>query len=68
MGAVSEADIVTLQNGDRLASRILYLKFGLLQVNSAHTGSTSIEWPSVRSIQSNYSFRVEKFGGERFAG
>jgi hypothetical protein len=64
----AKTDIVTLQNGDRITCRILYLKFGLLQVNSAHTGSISIEWPSVRSIQSNYSFRVEKFGGEHFAG
>ncbi len=69
MGAVrAKTDIVTLQNGDRITCRILYLKFGLLQVNSAHAGSISIEWPSVRSIQSNYSFRVEKFGGEHFAG
>jgi hypothetical protein len=69
MGAVrAKTDIVTLQNGDRITCRILYLKFGLLQVNSAHTGSIAIEWPSVRSIQSNYSFRVEKFGGQHFAG
>jgi Protein of unknown function, DUF481 len=69
MGAErAKTDIVTLQNGDRITCRILYLKYGLLQVNSAHTGSISIEWPSVRSIQSNYSFRVEKFGGQHFAG
>jgi Protein of unknown function, DUF481 len=64
----AKTDIVTLQNGDRITCRILYLKFGLLQVSSAHTGSISIEWPSVRTIQSSYSFRVEKFGGEHFAG
>jgi Protein of unknown function, DUF481 len=69
MGAArAKTDIVTLQNGDRITCRILSLKFGLLQVNSAHEGGISIEWPSVRSIQSNYSFRVEKFGGEHFAG
>jgi hypothetical protein len=43
----AKTDIVTLQNGDRITCRILYLKYGLLQVNSAHTGSISIEWPSV---------------------
>ncbi len=64
----AKTDIVMLQNGDRVTCRILYLKFGLLQVNSAQTGSLSIEWPNVRSIQSNYSFRVEKFGGQHFAG
>jgi hypothetical protein len=64
----AKTDIITLQNGDRITCRILSLKFGLLQVNSAHEGGISIEWPSVRSIQSNYSFRVEKFGGEHFAG
>jgi Protein of unknown function, DUF481 len=64
----AKTDVVTLKNGDRITGRILYLKFGILQVNSAHTGGVSIEWPSVRSIQSNYSFRVESFGGAHYAG
>jgi hypothetical protein len=64
----AKSDVVMLTNGDRITCRILYLKFGILQVNSAHTGGVSIEWPSVRSIQSNYSFRVEKFGGQHYAG
>jgi hypothetical protein len=73
VGAASAAeraktDLITLQNGDRITGRILYVQYGILQVSSQHAGSISIEWPSVRSIQSGYSFRVEKLGGEYFAG
>jgi hypothetical protein len=64
----AKTDLVTLQNGDRLTGRILYVQYGILQLNSMHTGSVSIEWPSVRSIQSSYAFRVERIGGQHFTG
>jgi hypothetical protein len=64
----AKTDIVTLQNGDRITCRILYVQYGILRVNSVHTGDISIEWPSVRSIRSSYSFRVEQFGGKYLAG
>jgi hypothetical protein len=64
----AKTDVITLQNGDRITGRILYVQFGYLQINSAHTGHVSVEWPSVRSIQSRYAFRVERSGGQHFAG
>jgi hypothetical protein len=64
----AKTDIVTLQNGDRITCRILYVQYSILRVNSVHTGDISIEWPSVRSIRSSYSFRVEQFGGKYLAG
>jgi hypothetical protein len=64
----AKTDLVTLTNGDRITGRILYMQYGILQLSSVHEGSLSIEWPSVRSIQSDYSFRVERLGGEYVAG
>jgi Protein of unknown function, DUF481 len=64
----AKTDIITLQNGDRITGRILYAEYGILQVNSGQAGGLSIEWPNVRSIQSNYAFRVERLGGEHVAG
>src|SRR5580692_9941050 len=58
----AKTDIITLQNGDRITGRILYAEYGILQVNSGQAGGLSIEWPNVRSIQSNYAFRVERLG------
>jgi hypothetical protein len=64
----AKSDVVILQNGDRITGRILYAQYGILQVNSVQTGEVSIEWPNVRSVQSVYSFRVERLGGQYFAG
>jgi hypothetical protein len=64
----TKSDVVTLQNGDRLTGRILYVQYGALQLSSAHSGSVSIEWPSISSITSQYAFRVERIGGEYLAG
>jgi hypothetical protein len=63
-----KTDIITLQNGDRVTGRILYAEFGYLHLNSAHAGTISIEWPSVRAITSQYAFRVERFGGLHYEG
>jgi len=63
-----KTDVITLQNGDRISGRILYAQFGYLQLNSAHSGTVAIEWPSIRSIQSQYAFRVERSGGLFYTG
>jgi hypothetical protein len=69
LGAEREkTDVVTLQNGDRFTGRILYVQYGYLQLNSAHSGTVSIEWPSIRSIKTEYSFRVEAARGLHYAG
>ena len=63
-----KTDVVIQDNGDRLTGRILYVQFGLLQLSSKHSGSVAIEWPSVHTIVSQYEFRIERFGGQLYAG
>jgi hypothetical protein len=63
-----KTDVVVQENGDRLTGRILYVQYGILQLSSKHSGSVSIEWPSVHTIVSAYEFRVERFGGKSYAG
>lgn len=63
-----KTDVVVQHNGDRLTGRILYVQFGILQLSSKHSGSVAIEWPSVHTILSAYQFRVERFGGQIYAG
>jgi hypothetical protein len=57
-----------LHNGDRITGRILYAQFGYLQLNSEHSGTVAIEWPSIHSIESHYEFRVERAGGRLYTG
>jgi Protein of unknown function, DUF481 len=64
----AKTDVITLLNGDRVTGRILYAEYGILQVNSVQAGELSIEWPNVRSVRSNYAFRVERLGGQYIAG
>jgi hypothetical protein len=63
-----KTDVITQQNGDRATGRILYAQFGLLHLDSAHSGTLSIEWPSINGISSVYPFRVERFGGLHYQG
>lgn len=63
----AKTDTVTLDNGDRITGRIISVQYGILQINSAHTGDVSVEWPSVHAIQSKYAFRVETLYGQ-YAG
>ena len=60
--------MITLLNGDRFTGRIIAMEYGKLQLNSAHAGDVSIEWPSIRSVSSQYPFRVEQFGSRHYAG
>jgi hypothetical protein len=64
----SKSDVITLEDGERLTGRILYMRYGSVQLNSTHAGDISIEWPSVRAISSKYAFRVETITGEYLAG
>ena len=63
-----KTDLIILKNGDQVTGRVLYVQFGMLQVNSAQVGDVSIEWPNVRSLHSIYAFRVERLGGAVYAG
>ena len=63
-----KTDVITLHNGDRFTGRIISAQYGYLQLDSKHSGSLSIEWPSVLSIETHYDFRVVRFGGMHYAG
>ncbi len=67
-GEREKTDVVILDNGDRVTGRILNVQYGKLQISSRHSGTVSIEWPAIRSLQSTYAFRVERFGGAVVAG
>jgi hypothetical protein len=38
-----KTDLIILKNGDQVTGRVLYVQFGMLQVNSAQVGDVSIE-------------------------
>jgi putative salt-induced outer membrane protein YdiY len=63
-----KTDVITLHNGDHYTGRILYAQYGYLHLSAEHSGTVAIEWPSIRSIETVYSFRVERFGGLHYAG
>jgi len=63
-----KTDVITLRNGDHITGRIISAQYGYLQLDSKHSGSVSIEWPSVRIIETRYQFRVVRFGGQHYAG
>jgi hypothetical protein len=63
-----KTDIIILANGDRITGRILSAQYGYLNLDSKHSGSVAIEWPSVRSIETRYTFRVVRFGGLHYSG
>jgi putative salt-induced outer membrane protein YdiY len=63
-----KTDVIVLQNGDRYTGRILYAQYGYLHLSAQHSGTLSIEWPSIHSIQTIYTFRVERFGGLHYEG
>ena len=61
-------DIIVLKNGDRVTGEILELEFGRLQVSTDDMGTIGIEWSAIASIDSRYTFDVERAGGRRYAG
>jgi hypothetical protein len=63
-----KSDVVILRNGNNINGDIIYLRFGILQVKTSDMGTLSIEWPSVRSISSKFSFAVETREGVKFYG
>jgi hypothetical protein len=63
-----KSDVVVLRNGNNINGDIVYLRFGILQVKTNDMGTLSIEWPSVRSISSKFSFAVETREGVKVYG
>ncbi len=63
-----KSDVVVLRNGNNINGDIVYLRFGILQVSTNDMGTLNIEWPSVRSISSKFSFAVETTEGVKLYG
>lgn len=61
-------DVIVLKNGDRVTGEILELEFGRLQLSTDDMGTISIEWGAIASIDTRYTFDVERAGGRRYAG
>jgi Protein of unknown function, DUF481 len=63
-----KSDVVTLRNGNNISGDIISLRFGLLRVKTNDMSTLSIQWPSVRSISSKFSFAVETREGTKIYG
>jgi hypothetical protein len=66
--ARDKTDIILLRNGDRLTGEIVSLEYGLLRLSTDDIGTVSVEWNAIASIDSGYTFDVERAGGRRYYG
>jgi hypothetical protein len=64
----TKTDVIVLKNGDRVTGEILELEYGLLRLSTDDMGTISIEWAAIASIDSQYTFDVQRAGGRRYAG
>ncbi len=61
-------DVIVLKNGDRVTGEILELEYGLLRFETDDMGTINIEWSAIASIDSQYTFDVQRAGGRQYAG
>jgi hypothetical protein len=66
--ARDRADVVTLQNGDRLTGEIIRLEHGQLELKTDAMGTVYIEWPKISALSSPVVFMVEHLGGQNEFG
>jgi hypothetical protein len=66
--ARDKTDVIVLRNGDKVTGEIKKLEYGLLELSTDHMGTVKIEWDQVASVQSGFSFDVERIGGGRVYG
>ncbi len=66
--AREKTDVIVLSNGDRVTGEIKTLEYGILQLSTDNMGTLSIEWNAIRSIDTDFTFDVERAGGRRYAG
>ncbi len=64
----SKTDVIVLKNGDRVTGEITDLEYGLLRLSTDDMGTISIEWTAIASIDSQYTFDVQRAGGRRYSG
>lgn len=61
-------DEVTLKNGDRVTGTVVAMAGGKLQVATAHSGTISIDWTQIASIQTESKVSVRLHSGETVEG
>ena len=67
-GAAPRTDIVVFRNGDRLTGEVKSLERGMLSFKTDATGTISIEWDKVASVQTDQYLQVELSDGRRHFG
>ncbi len=71
VGAVEAApktDILVFRNGDRLTGEVKSLERGQLSFKTDATGTISVEWDKVASLQTDQYLTVETVSGLRYFG
>jgi hypothetical protein len=66
--AADKTDILIFVNGDRLTGEVKSLERGRLRFNTDATGTISIEWDDVASLESKQNIQVETENGVRYLG
>jgi hypothetical protein len=64
----ANTDVIVLKNGDRVTGEILELEYGLLRLETDDMGTINIEWSAIASLDSQYTFDVQRAGGRQYAG
>ena len=68
VGAAPKTDIVVFRNGDRLTGEVKSLERGMLSFKTDATGTISIEWDKVASLQTDQYLQVDLSDGRRHFG
>ncbi|MGI9272291.1 MAG: DUF481 domain-containing protein [Woeseiaceae bacterium] len=63
-----KTDVLIFLNGDRLTGEVKSLERGKLRFNTDATGTISIEWDDIASLESSQNIQVETENGERHLG
>jgi hypothetical protein len=63
-----KTDVVVFENGDRLTGEVKSLDRGELSFDTDATGTISIEWEKLDSVQSKQVLQVELTSGMRYSG
>jgi hypothetical protein len=66
--AADKTDILIFVNGDHLTGEVKSLERGRLRFNTDATGTISIEWDDVASLESEQNIQVETEEGVRYFG
>ena len=61
-------DIIVFENGDRLTGEVKGLEHGKLRFDTDATGTISIEWARLKSLESRQVLQVELVSGIRYVG